>query len=61
TKRYASQSLSAITREWIRYSAHNAFYVQQPISHTKTTIPVKRSLLYRVLAHCNAQGRAFAA
>ena len=35
TKRYASQSLSAITREWIRYSAHNGPYVKKRLSHAK--------------------------
>lgn len=45
----------------IKGGAPNAHYVQLPISHGKTDTQVEIRLLYRVLAHSNPQGRAFAA
>jgi len=41
--------------------AHNAFYVQLPISHGKTATPSGSGLLYRVLGRFDTQDRAFTA
>ena len=50
-----------IHRNTQKRGAPNAHYVQLPISHGKTDTQVEIRLLYRVLAHSNPQGRAFAA
>ncbi|MGU5767946.1 hypothetical protein [Aeromonas allosaccharophila] len=52
---------SKMGRSSTKDSVHNAHYVQLPISHGKTDTQVEIRLLYRVLAHSNPQGRAFAA
>ncbi|BCM78218.1 hypothetical protein KAM333_29300 [Aeromonas caviae] len=44
-----------------KVSAHNAFYVQLPISHGKTATPSGYGRLYRVFGRFDTQDRAFTA
>ncbi|PMU04368.1 hypothetical protein CJI17_14825 [Aeromonas salmonicida] len=51
------QDRHKLTNQGLFFCVHNAFYVQSPISHGKTTTQPGYNRLYHMLEHSNPQSR----